>query len=94
MSEAQSEMAVDARVTRVVEILLAYKQESWSELMIATGIGKSTMIRRKSRGGWSAAEVAVLAEHFDAPVELFYQGPDALFRGGPGRINRTYLTAA
>lgn len=69
---------VDDNVTRVVEILQAYKRLSLNELIIASGIGKSTLIRRRHAGGWSAAEVARLAEIFEVPVSVFYDGPDNL----------------
>lgn len=85
MTEIQPETpAVDVSVTRVMEILRTYKNESWNELILATGIGKHTMIRRRAHGGWTAAEVAILAAHFDKPVSVFYAGPDALFRFGDG----------
>lgn len=91
MTELQPEMpAVDLAVTRVVEILRVYKDESWSELILATGIGKHTMIRRRAHGGWTAAEVATLAQHFDQPVSVFYAGPEALFRDPGDGMNRRY----
>lgn len=95
MSETHAEApSVDRAVTRVMEILRTYKDESWNELILATGIEKHTLIRRRARGGWTAAEVATLAEHFDKPVSVFYAGPDALFQaageGTGSRMNRRY----
>lgn len=72
------ESPVDLNVTRVLEILLAFRQVSLKELIIATGIGKSTMIRRRAAGGWSAAEVANLATALDVPVAVFYADPQTL----------------
>lgn len=70
--------SIDSNVTGVLEILIAYRRVSFKELIVATGIGKSTMIRRRAQGGWSAAEVARLAEVLDVPISVFYEGPEKL----------------
>lgn len=72
---------IDGSVTAVVRILMAYTRERQSDVCEATGIPKRTFIRRMGGdGGWSASEVAALANHFDVPVTAFYDGPDHLLR--------------
>lgn len=91
MTQPEAEpMSVDRSVTRVVEILREYKDESWNELFLATGIRKHTMTRRREQGGWTASEVARLAKHFNKPVSALYDGPDALFRDMGDRMNAGY----
>lgn len=81
-----SDASTDQNVTDVVRILLAYRHEQQTHLVLGTGIPKRTLIRRMNGGGgWSAAEVALLARHFDVPVTTFYAGPDALMAGAGGR---------
>lgn len=70
---------LDGGMTAVVRILMAYTKEKQAEVCLATGIPRRTFIRRMGDGGgWSAAEIAALAKHFDVPVTAFYDGPEAL----------------
>lgn len=71
---------VDRNISKVVKLLLDYHEQSVNELLLAVGMNKSTMIRRRAHGGWSAEEVSRLAQHFDKPIWVFYDGPLALFR--------------
>lgn len=80
-----SHQTTDEQVTDVVRILLAYKRQKQDDVITSTGIPKRTLIRRMNAGGWSAAEVADLAQHFQVPVSVFYEGPDSLLAGVSGR---------
>lgn len=82
MTTAHAERSpIDHNVSQVVEILMAYRGLKLKELIVATGIGKSTMIRRRATGGWSADEVARLSAALDAPVSVFYDGAEVLLKG-------------
>lgn len=82
---------VDHAVAEVVRILLTYRRETQARLGLALGLGKATMSMRMSGArGWTASEVAALARHFDVPVSVFYDGPDALLRTGIGTVTHQY----
>lgn len=82
MTEAVAAPAVDVdrNISRVLKLLIAYREQPLNELLMAVGMNKSTMLRRRAHGGWSAEEVGRLAAHFDVPISAFYEGADALFR--------------
>lgn len=80
----------DANISAVLRILMAYKHETQQQLVGATGIPQRTLIRRMKNGatGWSAGEVAALADHYEVPVSVFYGGPDELMQGA--RTSRNF----
>lgn len=91
MTITAAEHEVDLAVSRVVKMLLAYRGETQAALAQATGLGRKTVIRRMSgERGWSAAELATLSKHFEVPVSVFYDGPDALLRTGIQTVTHQY----
>lgn len=90
-SVAAPAVDVDRNISRVLKLLMTYREQSLNELLLAVGMNKSTMIRRRAQGGWSAEEVGRLAVHFDVPVSAFYEGADALFRMRQEHITPGYL---
>lgn len=79
MTTSHAEVSpVDHNVTRALELLRVYRELSHKELIVASGIGKSKMIRRRDKGGWTAAEIDQLARALDVEVSVFYNGADAL----------------
>lgn len=74
---------VNLAVSRVVKVLLAHRGQTQAQLSAATGFRRSTLIRRMhGERDWTAPEVAILAKHFEVPVSVFYDGPDALLSRG------------
>lgn len=75
-------MTTSEKIGRVVDLLLTYRRENRLVLAALLGVSPKTLSRRlHGTLGWSADEVALLAEHFDMPVKVFYDGPDALIAG-------------
>lgn len=80
MSIASTENSVDRNVTRILRTVLANRGLSVSELLLKSGMTKSTYFRRQQHGGWTASEIAVLAQALNVPPSMFWEDPDDLFR--------------
>lgn len=94
MTAPSAHSTVDDNVTAALEILRVYRRLSHKELIVASGIGKSKMIRRRADGGWTADEVQRLADALKVPVAAFYNGPDALLGGIPHAEGGPVITSS
>lgn len=87
-------MKTDDKIGRVVDLLLTYRRENRLVLAALLGVSPKTLSRRISGSlGWTAEEVALMAEHFDVPVSAFYAGPDAMIARVRGQMS-AHLTGA
>lgn len=63
-----------------IRVLAAYRNKTQAEVIIGTGIPKSTFIRRMHGGGWTVSEVRALAAFLGVEPRMLLDGPDALFQ--------------
>ena len=71
---------VEENIRRVATLLCAYREMTQQELGERIGIGKGSFsMRMNGKRPFRAAEVARMAVVLGAPVQAFYDGPDALF---------------
>lgn len=92
---ARPPLDVDELVQRVVRILLARDELTVEQLAEATGLKRTTLFRRinGSGRGFTAAEIAVLADFFDVPVGEFYAPSGPLLGGLAGGFRKApFLT--
>jgi transcriptional regulator with XRE-family HTH domain len=83
---------LDDTVSRVVDMLRTWHRLTKAELAEATGIPLRTLSRRLNGGGhWEWQEVNTLAAHFDVPVSVFKDGPEALIKGARASVIQQYL---
>lgn len=86
-------MTTNDKIGGVVDLLLTYRRENRLVLAALLGVSPKTLSRRIGGAlGWSADEVALMAEHFDVPVSVFYEGPDAFIARARGQMS-AYLTS-
>lgn len=78
MVRMTTDLALDDPVRSVVRVLMAVTEESQADLTQATGIPKSTLIRRMARGGWTVRELQALSRHFGVEPEVLLGGPERL----------------
>lgn len=64
----------DELITRSVRGLIGAFRMSIDELGRDLGMTRRTMYRRASEGGWTAAEVALIADYFGVEVADLYSG--------------------
>lgn len=62
-----------------VRVLAAYRNKTQAEVILGTGIPKSTFIRRMHSGGWTVAEVRAIAAFLDVDPKVVLDGPAPLF---------------
>lgn len=71
---------VDARVTRVVKILLGATGQKHGELADSIGLTRSSMSRLLAEGKaqreWRARDIRALAVHFGVDEQLFFAPDD------------------
>ena len=72
----------DRNVTRVLNTIQANKGLLVGEIILMSGIKKSTLMRRKAIGGWTAAEIDTLARCLGVHPGVFYEDADGIFRDG------------
>jgi hypothetical protein len=70
----------DDPIRGVIRVLLALRNEAQADLIAATGLSKSTLIRRMDQGGWKLRELQVIAAHFDVDTSVLLKGPHELVR--------------
>jgi DNA-binding Xre family transcriptional regulator len=75
----------DDPIRGVIRVLLALRNEAQADLIAATGISKSTLIRRMDQGGWKLRELQAIAAHFDVDTSVLLSGPQELVRVPKGR---------
>lgn len=68
----------DANVTRVLQTARGNRGMSVKELILKSGMDQSTYHRRQSKGGWTATELAALAQALDMDPALFLRDADDL----------------
>lgn len=81
--------AIDKNITRVLNTLRANRGLSTGELIAKSGIAESTYFRRRKLGGWTAGELAALAEALDVPWSVFEQDAAAMVPGRKASITAT-----
>jgi hypothetical protein len=69
-------LRTDLVITATVRALAASRSTALGDVAEAVGMPRSTFERRLSKGGWTAAEVARLAEWFSVPVSDLFTGLD------------------
>ena len=71
---------VDSNISGVLGQFMTWRDDTYATVARVLGCTPQT-VGRKMRGErkWEAHEVALLAEHYEAPVDLFYKGPGELF---------------
>lgn len=71
---------VDGNISGVLAQLMRWRHDTYMSVAKVLGCTSQT-IGRKMRGErrWEAHEVALMAAHYDVPVDLFYKGPTELF---------------
>lgn len=74
----RTNLALEDPVRRAVRVLMAVEDETQADLTEATGIPKSTLIRRMRRGGWSVQELQALALHFRVEPAVLLGGAERL----------------
>jgi hypothetical protein len=85
-------MTTSEKIGRVVDLLLTYRRENRLVLAALLGVSPKTLGRRLNGVlGWTADEIAVMAEHFDVPVSVFYDGPEALLAGTSRSTTAEYV---
>jgi hypothetical protein len=86
-------MTTSEKIGRVVDLLLTYRRENRLVLAALLGVSPKTLGRRLNGVlGWTADEIAVMAQHFDVPVSVFYDGPEALLAGTSRSTTAEYLS--
>ncbi len=69
----------DMDIPRVVRTLLVHQGKSKADLAAALGISPSVLSKKLGRHrGWTADEVAIMADFFGVSVIAFYEDPDRL----------------
>lgn len=77
-------------ISKVVKHLLLNADEPRTRLAEVLGCHPKTIGRRLSGlHEWTAWELSLLAAHFDVPVSLFYEGPDAFMAGAKNMADLT-----
>lgn len=76
---------VDKAASKVVRLLALSRDVTVEEVAAACSIGRDTMFRRlRGASEWKASELKRLAVYFGVPVQVLYDGPDALLVGATG----------
>lgn len=69
-------------ILTTVRVLAAARDHTQAEVILGSGIPKSTFMRRQQQGGWTVAEVRSLAGFLKVEPAVLLRGPSDLFREG------------
>lgn len=69
---------IDGNITRVINTLRANRGMSVNELILRSGVAKSTFMRRKAHGGWTAVELAQISAALDVQPAVLHRDPSDL----------------
>jgi transcriptional regulator with XRE-family HTH domain len=82
------EAEVDRNIRRVASLLCLYREIAHRDLAKLMGISQPGMsARMNGKQAFRTVEVAQLAEIFEVPVAIFFEGPEALLSSSVGGVS-------
>lgn len=82
---ASTSNRAESNTRAVVRMILAARGIGKDTLATTLGISRASLYERlNGRRAFTLGEVAIMAETFDVPVSIFFEGPSELLLGGVG----------